>query len=53
MRVSGFYWVLDADAWVVAEWLQDLEKWFLAGEDRAFGSFYWRDIDERQIVRGE
>ena len=55
MRESGFYWVLDAGRWIVAEYCvipqQPNHPWFISGEDRAFGEHYWDHVDERRIVR--
>ena len=51
MRNEGYYWVKDADEWMVARW--DDGFFFLPAYDLSCHEDSFDEIDEKQIVRGE
>ncbi len=50
-RSSGFYWVLrdDDEDWIIAEYYESSESWFLAGKKRAYCDLNFEKIDERTL----
>lgn len=50
-RESGFYWVLKSGLWIVAEWDNKIDSWFLPGRSTEVSDGNLSEIDERKIER--
>lgn len=50
-RKDGYYWVKDGNAWVIAEWESDNERWALSATSGGFIDDDFSEIDETQIIR--
>lgn len=50
-RESGFYWVKCDKEWIIAEYWQPTNIWFVCGEVTKWSTSDLDEIDERKIER--
>ena len=50
-RESGFYWVKYSNKWIVAEWEEENESWYLPGRSAEISTGCLSEVDERKITK--